>query len=167
MYSECNRLGFWPAMGISFQAGKSTTNAILSATNEWFILLENGAEVQAVFFNFRRHSVVSLIVYWLRNSTIWKSPVIWSDGFPVTYTTEYMQDVGVMLELSSPPQVYCKVLFCMGPLLNSWFILIVCLGFSYLVAPLFSLLTTSCFIEWSLGLKVLAEFRATLTNYLM
>ena len=37
-----------------FQACKSTTNAILSATNEWFIHLENGAEVQAVFFDFQK-----------------------------------------------------------------------------------------------------------------
>ena len=33
-----------------FQAGKSTTNAILSATDQWFIHLENGYKVQAVFF---------------------------------------------------------------------------------------------------------------------
>ena len=37
-----------------FQACKSTTNAILSATNEWFIHLENGAEVQAVFFDLQK-----------------------------------------------------------------------------------------------------------------
>ena len=37
-----------------FQARKSTTNAILSATNEWFIHLENGAEVQAVFFDLQK-----------------------------------------------------------------------------------------------------------------
>ena len=32
-----------------FQASKSTTNANLSATNEWFIHLENGLEVQLSF----------------------------------------------------------------------------------------------------------------------
>ena len=37
-----------------FQACKSTTSAILLATNELFIHLENGAEVQAVFFDFQK-----------------------------------------------------------------------------------------------------------------
>ena len=37
-----------------FQACKSTTNATLSATNEWFIHLDNREEVQAVFFGFQR-----------------------------------------------------------------------------------------------------------------
>ena len=37
-----------------FQVGKPTINAILSATNEWFIYLENGSEVQAIFFNLQK-----------------------------------------------------------------------------------------------------------------
>ena len=36
-------------MGIS--SGKSTTHALLSATNEWFKILDDGADVGAIFFN--------------------------------------------------------------------------------------------------------------------
>ena len=46
-----------------FQACRSTTNVILSATNEWFIHLANGAEVQDVFLTSRRLSIVSPIVF--------------------------------------------------------------------------------------------------------
>ena len=38
---------------LTFQGCKSTTNAILSATNEWFIHLENGPETHAVFFDLK------------------------------------------------------------------------------------------------------------------
>ena len=37
-----------------FQAGKSTTTALLETTNNWFQLLESGREVGAVFFDFRK-----------------------------------------------------------------------------------------------------------------
>ena len=49
-----NTLTFLHDQQWGFQACKSTTNAILSATNEWFIHLENRAEVQAVFFDFQK-----------------------------------------------------------------------------------------------------------------
>ena len=34
----------------SFLSGKSTVGALLSATHEWFTLLEEGPEVATVFF---------------------------------------------------------------------------------------------------------------------
>ena len=43
-----------PNPPLGFQVGKSTTNTILSATNEWFIHLENGSEVQEIFFNLQK-----------------------------------------------------------------------------------------------------------------
>ena len=34
-----------------FRPGKSTTHALLSATNEWFKILDDGADVGAIFFD--------------------------------------------------------------------------------------------------------------------
>ena len=36
------------------EEGKSTTNAILSAVSDWYIQLENGFEVLAVFFDLQK-----------------------------------------------------------------------------------------------------------------
>ena len=37
-----------------FQPGKSTVSALLHTTHEWFQLLENGAEIGAIFFDFKK-----------------------------------------------------------------------------------------------------------------
>ena len=37
-----------------FQAGKSTTGALLSTTYEWLTALENGSKVCAVFFDLKK-----------------------------------------------------------------------------------------------------------------
>ena len=103
---------------LGFQAGKSST--MPSYQNEWFIHLEK-CKLSSV--TSRRHSVVSLIVSWLRNPTIWKSPVIWSDGFLVIYTTKYNMSVlrgGSHLQLvtSGKPQGFvwdfCCSWLCLG-----------------------------------------------------
>ena len=52
----------------------------------------------------------------------------------------------------------------LGPLLFLIYMM-ASLGFSYLLAPFFSLPMTSCFIDWSLALKTLVEFRVTLMSY--
>ena len=65
------------------------------------------------FLTSRRHSIVSPIVFWLTNSTNWRSLATWSDGSPVTFTTESSKLVSwvnfhLQLQLS---QVYHRVLF--------------------------------------------------------
>ena len=44
-----------------FQPKKSTVSALLHTTHEWLTHLESGSEIGAVFFDFKRLSILSLI----------------------------------------------------------------------------------------------------------
>ena len=84
-----------------FQAGKSATNAILSATSEWFIHLERGLEVQAVFFDLQKtfDSVPHrLLIEKLHHLEVPSYLIRWISS----YLHNRVQQVGVLGELSPP-----------------------------------------------------------------
>ncbi len=101
-----------------FQAGKSTANAILSATNEWFIHLENGLEVQAVFFDLQKafDSVPHcLLIDKLHRLEVPSHLIRWISS----YLHNRIQQVGVLGELSCTTSVISGVPqgSVLGPLL--------------------------------------------------
>ena len=101
-----------------FQACKSMTNAILSATNEWLLHLEVGLEVQAVFFDLQKafDSVPHcLLIDKLHQLEIPDHLIRWM----TSYLYNRVQQVGVMGELSSPTRVISGVPqgSVLGPLL--------------------------------------------------
>ena len=79
-----------------FQQGKSTTNAILSATSTWFDYLESGFEVQAVFFDLQKafdsvphcllieklHSIgiPTHLIRWISNYLLDRTQMVGVDG---------------------------------------------------------------------------------------
>ena len=146
---------FWPAMGISAWQVNNQCHLI---SHQWMVL-EWDRSANCLCW-LQKAFDVYFIVSWFRNSTTWKYPVIWWDGFPVTCTNEYNnQCYGGSHLQPELHQVYLKVLFW-DPCC-SWFVLMACLGFSYQVASLFSRPTTSCIVERLLPLKTLVEFRVT------
>ena len=73
-----------------FRACKFTTNGIVSTTNEWFIHLEIGAEVQAVFYDFQKaFNSVPHCLFDQQTPPSWTSLVTQSGGSPVNYTIEF------------------------------------------------------------------------------
>lgn len=86
-----------------FQEGKSTTNAILSAVSDWYIQLENGFEVLAVFFDLQKafdsvpHSLLLQKLYvlgipchlirWIANYLYDRSQQVAVDGELSPYTS--------------------------------------------------------------------------------
>ncbi len=97
----------------------------------------------------RKLSTVFLIVFWLKNCTVRKSPVIWISSNLLNWVLQ----VGVLGERWSRSSVISGVpqRSVLGPLLI----------YIDLVAALFSLLMTFCFTEWSLASKSLLVFKTT------
>ena len=56
-----------------FCPGRSTVTAVLSVTQEWLSTLEYGHELCAVFFDYRKALIVSLIGLFLRSWKAWTS----------------------------------------------------------------------------------------------
>ena len=75
---------------LGFQAGKSTVTALIETTHNWLQLLENGLEVGAIFFDFKKafDSVPHRALLQFRNLRIWVSTAIYrSAGFRATSPT--------------------------------------------------------------------------------
>ena len=103
--------------------------------------------MQAVFLTSGRHLIVRdthcLLTDKLRQLVIPNPLIRWISS----YLLNWVQQVGVLGELLSPPAVFSGGLlwdrWC------SWFMLMACRESSYLVAVLCSLLMTFCFTTWS------------------